>query len=280
VSDFLYQILNFLSFDLSQGDCFTESMATMVEKLKSLEKKMDQLDANITKTPMSILEQYDLAIFNQKMMFDKLWAKVNRQEALLRRVVGFGQTLQDITYIQTETASDVKLLLGEIEFGNEDGVEPGTLGPVEITDHSISGPETLRHDDMEQVVQRPTAASIIPPSPDVMMTAATPVNSQDDIQQTTTLVTSTSDHQPPLIANPGLPHSIADSILTGELLPPTIGNPGLPPLTGDHLYRSVANGTPPFYFGECCGFYLWCHPSPRQHCSCCLSTPYKAGNCG
>jgi hypothetical protein len=241
----------------------------MVEKCESLEKKIDQLDAKVTKTPGSIIEQYDLTVFNQKMMFDKLWAKVDRQEALLRRVVGFGQTLQDIAYIQTETASDVKLLLGEIDFGDENaqhdgqeerigaGPEPETLGPAEITQHSISGPETLGLDDMERVAQGQTmgetsAAPIIPPSPDVTMTSATPINSQDDVQQTTTLVTSTGDHPPPLIANPGLPRPNADFISTDELLPPMLGNPGLPPSiadptsTGDNLYRSVANaGLPP-----------------------------------
>jgi hypothetical protein len=120
-----------------------------------------------------------------EIMFNKLWAKVDHQEALLGRVVGFGQTLKDITYIQTETACDVKLLLGEIDLGDEDvqceaqkeriRAGPETLGPAEITEHLISRPETLERDDMEQVAQGPTmgetsAAPIIPPSPNVTMT--------------------------------------------------------------------------------------------------------------
>jgi hypothetical protein len=265
----------------------------MVEKFQSLEKRMDQLDDKIMKSPGKILEQYDLAVFNQKMMYDKLWAKVDRQEALLMRVVGFGQTLKDIAYIQTEIASDVKLIMGEIDFGDENaerevqenGVgavpvpvresvmgsgsvmepeteperepEPETLGPAKLTDLSISGPETLVRDDMEQVVDGPTmgetvATPIIAPSPDVTMTNPTPKNSQDEVQETTTLVTATDNHLPPLIANPGLSLSIADLISTGRLLPPVVGNIGLPPSiadstsTGGHLVRSFPNaGLPP-----------------------------------
>jgi hypothetical protein len=199
----------------------------MLQKFQSLEKKIDDLDSKTTniqtlekkidflasktmETPGKLMEQYDLTVYNQSHMFQKLSGKVDRHEALLMRVVGFGQTLRDITYLQTEIANDVKLIREEGETNNcdedaqydtEDEVVAGA-GPVETTASvplpsvpTFLGPDDMVPGPVEKTVgptiEETSAIPFVPTSPDVTMTTATPLNSQDDIQHTTTLLTST-----------------------------------------------------------------------------------------
>jgi hypothetical protein len=217
----------------------------MESKIDDLETKIDDLETNI-KTDLT--DKVDMMIYKTDHMTKKVESKIDRYEAMLRRILGFGQTLQSMLVLEQQIGYAVndmhqwgKASLEEEDEKSDSETEsrPGEesiLGENQISatgpgSGTESGPEAKMTSARTEPQDLATAVS-----PDVTMTTATPVNSQDDQQITTTIVPTPPPENP-------AGYLIPPAAMKGpDLLPPaTIADPDLlnpPNLAGHDLSAS------------------------------------------
>lgn len=176
-------------------------------------------------TTAELKHQHQEMLNSHERTIWRLIQKVERHEGLLVRILAFGKTLQDMVDIQagiSDRVSGIADVLEEIhswgggeleatsasnrcdwdtDEGNKSPSGPVTLGPEEMP---ITEPGPVE-ETAGPVLETSSTDVALPTSPDIIMTTPTPLNSQDNPQETTTIV-PTAGCDPPTPANsaPGI----------------------------------------------------------------------------
>jgi hypothetical protein len=214
----------------------SNSLEATYERMDVLEAKLEKVVQTITPWDLAMGE-LDLTIYQNTQTLKKVETKLERHEPLLRRILGFRECMDEIVAYEHAIAGAVKDMhrsmrnLPEEELSQDEGqtedeeeIEEGASSEAEDDadarpQQPVAGPAKwspgLETPEVPcpPFVSGPETNQAKPPlSPDVTMTTPTPINSQDDAQETTTIVPANT--VVPTVADkvaptPRLPHAPA-----------------------------------------------------------------------